>query len=174
MNNCKEYAKALFSLAAEEKAIELYSAELNKISSIISAEPAYLEMLNSPALHLSERLSFIAEAFSDSPETLVSFLKLTCENGYIKELPLLIAEFFFLKAEAENCINATVYSAIELSSEQKEALCGRLSAKLNKTVIAEYIVDSSLIAGIKVEVDGTTIDGTAAKKLSLVKGAMNG
>ncbi len=174
MNNQKEYAKALFSLATEQQAVDAYSATLKEIEALISAEPQYLEMLGSPALNLSERLGFISEAFGSFDEMIVSFLKLICENGHIKELPIFIAEFFILKQESENSVKALISSAVELDSQQKAALCKRLGGKFGKTVIAEYIVDSSLIAGIKVEIDGTTIDGTAAKKLSLVKGAMNG
>ena len=174
MNNSKEYAKALFALATEQQSVNTYSAELSGIGKLISEEPQYLEMLGSPALPLSERLGFIDEAFGSLDEMLVSFLKLVCENGHIKELPLYIAEFFMLKEESENCIKAVISSAFELDKSQKAALCERLKGKFGKTVIAEYVVDPSLIAGVKVEIDGTTIDGTAAKKLSLVKGAMNG
>ena len=171
----KEYSKALFMLATEENSVEGYTRELEAINSVISENEDYCELLSSPALELSERLSAVDEAFSNSfSENIVSFLKLLIENGHIKELPFFIEEFFELVRTASNRTTATVYSAIELENRQKSALCEKLSRVYGKVVDAVYIVDESLLGGIKISVEGETLDGSIDKQLQRLKGVIGG
>ena len=156
----KEYAEALFTIAYEHGALEEYAQALSEIKTVIEENPEYLSFLDSPALPLSERLGAIDEAFSKGfPEYIVSFLKLLCENGRIRELPQCIEEFD---------------SAVELNVAAKDKLCRKLSKLTGKTVEAVYVTDPTLLGGIKVEIDGKTIDGSITNNLKRIKGVMNG
>ena len=96
----REYAEALFSLAAEEQAAEEYLQSLQTVKQLMADNPDYVEFLNSPAIPLSERLSSVDEAFESSmPEYVVSFLKLLCENGKVRLLSGCIDEFVKLAME---------------------------------------------------------------------------
>ena len=171
----KEYAEALFTIAYEHGALEEYAQALSEIKTVIEENPEYLSFLDSPALPLSERLGAIDEAFSKGfPEYIVSFLKLLCENGRIRELPQCIEEFEALKKIASNITTATVYSAVELNVAAKDKLCRKLSKLTGKTVEAVYVTDPTLLGGIKVEIDGKTIDGSITNNLKRIKGVMNG
>ncbi len=175
MNNVNsEYAKALFSLALEQDELEQYAEHLKSIGEIIAENGEYLEYLFSPAEPLSNRLSAIDEAFSSAPQFIVSFLKLLCENGRIRELPDYIEEFFELKKIHENSVTAFISSAVPLSDLQKEKLLSKLTSIYNKNIIPIYEVDNTLLGGMKIEIDGKTLDGSIFKKLSSIKGAMNG
>ncbi len=175
MNNSNsEYSKALFMLALEHNKLEDYAECLKNIKTVISEATEYLEYLFSPAEPLSRRLSSIEEAFSSAPEHIVVFLKLLCENGRVRELPLLIEDFFDLKRIYENSIVAKISSAVPLSDSQKQKLESKLTDTYKKHITAVYEVDKNLIAGMKIEIDGKTLDGSTSRKLSLIKGAMNG
>ncbi len=168
-----EYAKALFNIALEQKKVDEYAECLKQIKEVVLDNKEYLEYLYSPAEPLSNRLGAIEDAFSTAPTHIVSFLKLLCENSHIKDLPTLIDDFFTLKEISENTITAVVSSAVELSNEQKQNLENKLSKTYGKNIAAVYIIDKSLLGGVKIEFDGKTIDGTAAKKLNSLKGAIN-
>jgi len=171
----KEYSKALFMLATEENSVLEYASELNSINSLVSENEGYCELLSSPALELSERLSAVDEALGSSfSENIVSFLKLLIENGHIKELPLFIEEYLELVRIASNRTTATVYSAVELDDKQKSALTNKLSAVYGKEVDAEYIIDKTLLGGIKISIDGSTIDGSIGKQLKKLRGVIGG
>ncbi len=175
MNNVNsEYAKALFSLGLEQNKINEYADCLEGIKTVLTENPEYVEYLFSPAEPLSDRLSAIDEAFGSAGEQIVAFIKLLCENGHIREFPSLIEEFFELKRLHENSIIAEVTSAIPLTEEQKQRLEGKLYASYGKNIVAVYNLDRSILGGMKIEIDGKTLDGSMAKKLSLIKGAMNG
>lgn len=175
MNNCgSEYAKALFTIALEQNSLEQYSECLKTIGQIVAENNGYLEYLYSPAEPLSNKLSALDEAFSSAPELVLSFLKLLCENGRIRELPEYIEEFFEFKKIHENSITAHIWSAIPLSELQKQKLVNRLYEIYKKNISPVYNVDPSLLGGMKIEIDGKTLDGSVLKKLSSIKGAMNG
>lgn len=175
MNNVNsEYAKALFTICAEQNTIDEYADCLEQINKVVLDNEEYLEYLFSPAEPLSDRLSAIDEAFGSAPSHITSFLKLLCENGRIRELPSLIEDFFELKKIHENSITAFITSAIALSDAQKQRLEEKLRISYSKNIVAVYNVEPALLGGIKIEIDGKTLDGSTAKKLSLIKGAMNG
>ncbi|MBE6551451.1 MAG: ATP synthase F1 subunit delta [Ruminococcaceae bacterium] len=171
----KEYSKALFTLAAENGQIERFSESLAVIYDLVSEAPEYIEFLSSPAIPLSERLNAIESAFADNmPEYIVSFVKLLCENGHMKALGECVEEYAEFVREAHNRTNARVYSVVPLDDKQKKALEEKLEALSGKKVDAVYIQDSSLLGGLKVEMDDMTFDGSVEKHLQKVKGVIKG
>ena len=170
----KEYAEALFELSCEADATNEYIDELNSIKAVMEENPDYLDYLSSPAAGLNERLSAIDEAFGKGTENIVSFLKLLCENGRINMLISCIDEFIALAMALSGRKFATVYSAVELSDSQKVAVCAKLEKLTGKEIDANYIIDKSLIGGIKIDIDGQLIDGSVKRRLSDIKDVIIG
>ena len=175
MQTDKEYAEALFMLVAEEQKIEEYTKSLDIVKQLILENPDYTEFLASPAISLSERLQAIDEAFEGSmPEYIVSFLKILCENGRIRSLPGCIDEFGKLAMAISNKAEADIISAVELSDDQKKAICSKLEKITGKIIQPVYTVDKSLIGGVKIEVEGKTFDGSIRHRLQDVKDVIIG
>ena len=167
----KEYTAALFALAMENGLLDEFKKELNEIKSAIDED--YVLILKSPALSLGSRLEIIEEAFgAKMHEYIVSFIKLLCENGEIELLPSTINEFFALCHDLENRVSAKIYYVKEPSTAQKEKLEAKLNEITGKKIDALYIEDSSLIGGIKIELDGKIIDGSLSARLSNIKGVI--
>lgn len=174
MQTEREYAEALFSLAAEENSVEEYSQALLAVKEIIAENPDYIELLASPAIPMSERLAAIDEAFEGRmPEYAVSFMKLLCENGRIRTLEACADEFYSLAAVFSNRISAVIYSAVDLNDGQKSGVCAKLEKLTGKSIDPVYIIDESLIGGLKIEVDGKVIDGSVKHRLGEIKDVMN-
>ena len=170
----KEYAIALFKLAVSKGEVKKYAECLGTVSAVFSENKEYANVLNSPAILLSERLGAIDQAFGSLEcEYIINFLKLLCENGHICSLQECVNEYINLLNDYENRIVATVYYAEEPSEEQKAALCNKLCKLTQKNVNAVYVKDSSLIGGIKVEIDGKTLDGSISARLNKVKGVIS-
>lgn len=167
----KEYAAALFMLAAENGCADAYRTALHTVRDAVTTD--YLEFLATPAVPLAERLTAIDEAFGSLPEHVVSFLKLMCENGHIRALPAGVAEYDALVLALSNRTVATVTSATPLSDAQKAALCAKLETVTGKGIDAVYTVDASLIGGVVIEVEGKTYDGSLRHRLHDVKDVMS-
>ena len=174
MQTEREYAEAMFALAAESGESDEYLRALTDIRRILLENPEYIEFLASPAIPLTERCAAIDEAFGACPEHVPSFLKVLCENGRVKGVCECIDEFEKLVKAAKNTVNAVVISVIELDENQKEKLQKKLEKVTGKSVCITYKVDASLIGGIRVELDGVTYDGSIKARLDEVKDVITG
>lgn len=170
----KEYASALFSLATENNAVDEYEKSLLEIEGVFKENPDYIKVLESPAIPLSERISFIDKAFEDTyTEFIVSFIKVLCENGHISQIGNCIDSFCDLVRIYKNRTIATVYYVEPLSQEQKSALLEKLQKISGKIIESEFIKDESLIGGIKVQIDDKIMDGSIKNRLNKAKGEMS-
>ncbi len=170
----REYAEALFMLALEENQVSEYSQALGFVSNAIEESPEYIDFLISPAVPLAERLAAIDEAFGGAvPEHVLSFLKILCENRKAYLLSGCIKEFEKLVQASSNRTTATVYSVVDLSESQKDALCKKLAKISGKEIDLVCIKEASLIGGIRVEVDGKIFDGSIKQRLHEVKKVIN-
>ncbi len=170
----REYAEALFMLAQESGEPQAYNEALDVVYSVLHENPDYVEFLASPAIPLAERCAAIDEAFKNAPEHVVSFMKLLCENSHAKSICECIDEYRKLVLAASGSVVATVTSAVELSNEQKEKLIVKLEKITGKKVNAEYFIDTSLIGGVRIELDGKLYDGSVKQRLSEVKDVIIG
>ncbi len=175
MQTEREYATALFTLTAEENCTEAYVRYMKTIRDILTENEEYVEFLSSPAVSLEERAAAIDEAFGDGfPEYALSFLKVLCENGRMKSVFGCIDEFISLSMSVADRTSAVVYSAVELTEQQKKAVVSKLEKITKKQVETQYVIDESLIGGMKIEVDGKTFDGSVRHRLREVKDVIMG
>lgn len=170
----KEYGTALFMLACEEKNQKSYAEALEKIKEVFLKNPQYADLLSSPSIPLKERLSIIDAAFSDTvPEYVLSYLKLLCEKGRILCFNESVDEYKALLDASEHVTNAKITSAVELTEEEKQKLINKLELIEKSKVHAEYFVDTALLGGLIVEIDGRIMDGSLRHRLHEVKEVMN-
>lgn len=166
----KEYAAALFMLAVEENKVSEYLRELEGVVDSVKENPEYIDFLGSPAVPLEERLSAIDEAFGESlSEYTLSFIKLLCENGRINYFYGCVREYAALTKAVANRTVANIYSVVPLSDEQKKSITEKIEGLTGKSVDSVYIIDKSLIGGLKIEVEGKTYDGSIKHRLNEVK-----
>lgn len=170
----KEYGTALFMLATEESERESYAAALEGLKQAFSDDPEYLALLSSPSIPLGERVAIIDEAFGSTlPEHILSYLKLLCEKGRISHFTESVEEYTALLHASQEIATAKVTSAVALTEAEKKKLIGSLEAMKKCKVQAEYFVDSTLLGGLIVEVDGKVMDGSLRHRLHEVKEVMN-
>ncbi|MBE6587847.1 MAG: ATP synthase F1 subunit delta [Ruminococcaceae bacterium] len=169
----REYAEALFGLCCEEGILRECLSDMNTVKEAFLEYPQYGELLASPAIPLSERLSVIDEAFSGRIcDYSVSFLKLLCEKGRIGVLIGSIGEFEALCKAYFGKKTAYITSAVELDGEQKRAICEKLERAHKAHIDPVWSVDPSVMGGVLVEMDGKVYDGTLRSRLRSVKEVM--
>lgn len=167
-----EYALALFSLAREtDSLIEILNA-LQNVRAVILQEPAYLDFLASPDIPKQARLDAIAQAFSEFPEYVVSFLQLLTEHGQIRDLINCIDSYIQLYNESNRIAQAEVISAVALTEAQTNALRIKLEKISGCRVQLVCRCDETLLGGLVVRIDGKVLDGSLRRKLSDMKEVM--
>ena len=166
----KEYAEALFLLGKEENELEEILASLETVKTVVEENPQYIEFLSSPAVVKSERLEAIDQAFNEKiNENVISFIKLLIENDKIKGLLEVIDEVKFLYNQSFLKTYAKIISAISLSEKQKTAILNKLEKVTKREIEPTFLVDNSIIGGIRIEVDGKVYDGSIKHTLDDVK-----
>jgi len=76
-----------------------------------------------------------------------------------------LAKYLELGAEALDEVVATVHSARELTSSEKERLLAALSKQYGSNVQLHIVVDPSLVGGMRIQIGDDVIDGTVSGRL---------
>jgi len=169
MQMSKEYATALFMLASEENCQKEVSEALGRMVKTFEENSEYVDLLSSPAIPLSERLAAVDGAFSSLHEYAVSFLKLLCEKRYVGFFADAAIEYENLLSASSNILTAKVTSAVSLTQEEENAVKEKLHAKFGNPVILETAVDSEILGGMIIEIDGKVIDASLRQRLGDLK-----
>lgn len=168
----REYAEALFALAAEIDQTKDYLEALESVGAALTDNPDYVELLACPAIPKEERDGLLAQSFGSLPEQVLAFVQLLCAHGRIRSLGDCIDEYRLLYQTAVAMSTAEVVSAVPLTEEEKDRLAETLSARMGRTVTLTCTVDESLLGGMVVRVDGKVLDGSLRSRLHAVKEVM--
>ena len=120
----------------------------------------------------SIRLAFLSFG-TEAERYLVNFLKLLCERGILGEYSGCCEEFTRRYNVDHNIATAVVTSAVALTDEQMAALKDKLEKISGKTVTLTQKTDPTVLAGLKVELEGRQLDGTVKSRLDDLSRKLN-
>ena len=168
--NYKEYARALFELLVEENSLDECYEEITVIYSAFKENPEYIKLLSSDTVSTDEKFGLIEKAFAGADNTVLKFLKLLVSKKIISSFPKCAEEFFGLYFEEKGVLSVEVISAVEISSEEENALCEKLKGMTGKKEVKlTKRLDSALIGGVILRYDGQEIDYSLKTKLNNLK-----
>ena len=160
------YAEALFMLAREENSIDEFYESLKTVRLTLEENGEYLQFLSTPSIPKDERTAALEGAFGGRiNKNVLSFLQLLCVHGKAETFFECVAEYERLREWASESVVATVETAVELSDSQKQALIKALEKRTGKSVTLNCIKNSSLLGGVRVEIDGEILDGSIKNNL---------
>lgn len=170
----KAYAAALFALAQESHSEEQTLEALNTVAKQFEENPEYVDFLASPGIPKAERAQAIEAAFSEAlPQDVLSFVVILCQRGHIRLFADCVKDFEWFYETSQKISSATVTSVIPLSDDQQAKLRKKLEAISGHQVRLQYQIDPSLMGGVRVELDGSILDGSLKHRLHEVKEVMN-
>ena len=166
----KIYGDSLYDLAAEEKLTEEILPQMEQVAVLFKENPDYLTLLSEPSIPKTERVGLLDKAFEGQLSLyLLNFLKLLCESGMLREYRDSCRQFKARSNEDHNIAEAVVTTAVALTEAQAQALKERLEKISGKTVLLTQKTDSTVLGGIRVELEGKQLDGTVQERLSSLK-----
>lgn len=177
----RPYARAIFEVAQEEKALAAVSASLSAARSLM-ADGQVEKFLADPSLTNEERLAFLADLFRAAEGEASIFgggsahgtnvLKLMLEYRRIGAFPEIADHFEAMKAEVENTVDVTVTSATALSDEQQQAMIAALRERLGRNIVLSTNIDEKLIGGAVIRAGDVVIDGSLRGRLEGLANAL--
>jgi F-type H+-transporting ATPase subunit delta len=161
----RPYANAVYDIADEANALKSWGDALANLSALIS-DGQMSKMLDNPELGKKQKaelvITVLGDKLTDKQQNLV---KLMAENGRLKLMADVQAQFELARAKAENKIEARVISAFELSAKQTEELVNTLKNKLGSDITLTTTIDKSLIGGVIIKAGDTIIDASLKSQL---------
>ena len=170
----QRYAKALFDLAVETKALAAVEADLASLKKALTESADLRRLLASPAFPAADKgagLNAIATKAKFNATT-IKFLGVLSANGRPSELPSIIASFQALAAKARGAVSAEVASAMALTPAQAKGVAAALRTALGKDPEITTRVDPALLGGLKVRVGSRLFDASLKSRLDSLKFAL--
>ena len=163
----KMYGGSLYDLAAEEGLETRILGELDEVQNLLKANPDYLRLLSTPSIPKKERCGLLDEALRGQVHLYVlNFLKILCEKGTLRELSGCARAYRIRYNQAHGILEATAISAVPLTEPQRAARHAKLESLTGKTIDLKTKVDAKVLGGIRLDIEGTELDGTVQNRLA--------
>lgn len=163
-------AEGLYASAKENKVVSIYREDLKFFSWNLKTNPEYFSFLRSPFIDYKDKCDSLDELFRNAflPEIL-QFIKILITRELIGDIERIRKIFNRLADKDLNVIEGKIYTPFDLTETQINKICNAFSRKLNREVILKQRSDESLIAGIKVLLDGTVYEYSINSELDSLR-----
>lgn len=170
----RRYARALFSLAADEGVVEAIGDELRELVDAFSEEP--LATFAGATIDSESRRSAavkVAVHLRLSP-LLSRFLGVVAEKNRLGVLGEIGEQYRRFLDESLGRVRARITSAHPLGEEDRRRVLEAFERSTGKKVLAEAATDPDLLGGIVVEIGGRVYDGSVRTQLEAMQKALAG
>lgn len=165
--SAQNYADSLIKVGQD--GVMTYDAiltDLNTIKEITSNSKDLVDVMENPAISINVKDEILYNVFSNQiNEKLINFLKVLIDKKRFYELNEIIEAYSDKVDEIYNIKRVEVVSAVDVSDDKKQKLVEKLQNKLQKTVIANWHTDKSIIGGLVIKIDDDVIDNSLKNKL---------
>ncbi len=169
------YGGSLYDLAAEEGLETRILGELEEVNALFKANPDYLHLLSIPSIPKKERCALLDEAFRGKVHLYVlNFLKILCEKGTLRELSGCARAYRIRYNQAHGILEATATTAVAMTEQQVKSLHEKLEKLTGKTIDLKTKVDPAVLGGIRLDIEGTELDGTVKNRLASLRRSIAG
>lgn len=175
MSVAKSYARALFGASQEKNLtasdLDQIEAQLGAFNTVLNDNKDLRSALFAPIATGREKAA-IAEAVADKIGVQPLFrnlLSMLAQKDRLMILPDLQSAFHAIRLEATGGISGDLIAADPVSNDDVQGLSQAFSRKLGKRVDFTVSQDPSLLAGMKVTVNGVTYDGTLRTQLDRLR-----
>ena len=165
------YARALLQLANQQQDAESIRSELQGLSQVMDASPAFAALVADPGVSEATRHNLIQRTFGGgrvSP-TLLNFLGLLNSKGRLGLLREIIEAYDDLLEEQLGNVEVDVTTAQRLSPDQVEQVRQRVSAALGRNAVVHQYVDEAIIGGLVLRVQDKLIDASVRFQLEQMR-----
>lgn len=161
------YSNALVQLAKESTvSFEKISEDLSTVKNAIEASSELRTSLTSPRVTIETKKAILSDIFTNKINRLIlNFLDVLVEKGRFSAFDEIVNCYSRELDKINNLERITVTSAVELKPEQKERIENKLSEKLGKAVLINWLISCDIIAGLLVQIGDRVIDTGIKHKL---------
>ncbi len=169
-NVSTRYAVALMELAEEKKSFDQVSTDIEFVYNTFVQSKELRNVISSPIIEQQKKTEILDAIFSQHIKTdALNFIKFIIDKNRDDLLFSIIKRFVDLRDAKLGVASAEVYSAVDISDDQKNELAEKLKEFTGKQIKAQYKVNEDLIGGFKVKIGDKVFDASVANQLSTLK-----
>ena len=163
------YAKAVLSLASDNKQAAVVQADMTLISQTIANNASLEAVLKSPVVKLSEKADVLKAIFPSVSEESKSLFNTLVTNKRVDILSQIATQFGILYDIENNKENAFVTTAIPMTSEIEAKVMAKLKTLTTKEVTLNNSVDETILGGFILRVGDQQYDASVSNQLNTLK-----
>jgi F-type H+-transporting ATPase subunit delta len=163
-----EYARVIFRLS--DSGYEQTLDFLRMLTKILTDSDDLQHFINHPAIANKAKTDLVLSLAKQPLPAIVE--RVLCDIVALRMtaiIPLLVTALERLSDESKHIQNVAVASSVSLSTEQKQALIGRLSSYLQKQVRADFKIDPELLSGFVIKIGNMVIDNSLVTELNVIR-----
>jgi F-type H+-transporting ATPase subunit delta len=170
------YARALFELAQEQKAVDAVSADLASLRRAMETSSDLNRLVRSPVFGAEDQAKALKAVLEKMGANALSikFVLLVAQKRRLFVLTQIIRQYEHLVAKSRGETEAEVTAARALNDAEIDALKAALKSSLGKEPRLHAKVDPALLGGLIVKVGSRMIDSSLRTKLDGLRAAMKG
>lgn len=165
------YADAVVAIASGEGGLDAVEDELLTVARAIDSNEQLRQQLTDQHLPVGNRLTLLESSVLNAahPATRAALAMLIAADrvGELTDIANEVAERAATSREEEF---AEVFVAVPLDDTRKAALKAALERATGRTLDLKFIVDDSVIGGVRARIGDTVIDGSLLRRLTDLRG----
>lgn len=167
----KRYAKALVQLGSEGGLIDRFRDELATFDGIFSANNELRAAFADPALTQDQKKNIMKELIGKvaCSELVGNFLMLLVDKNRVAFLGQIVQTYEKLADEFSGVIRPVIKTAFPLDDSQISAIQDALEKKTGKKVVAQMVVDTTLLGGVVTQIGDIAYDNSVKTQLKRIK-----
>ncbi len=167
----KTYGDALLELVTEKGNIDDMFEEVRALSEILKDNPDYVELINNPRIDMDNKIDAIENVFKGRlSDDLTGFLVIVVSKGRFSEIDKIFEYFMDEVNKLKGVGTAYVTTPMELNAEEKKKVEERLLQTTSyKSMNMNYVIDESLIGGMRIKIGDRVVDSSVSTKIAKLK-----
>lgn len=168
----KRYAQAVFDIATEEQAHELWLADLTTLA-YAAADPAGGEFFTAPNIPQGAKREMVNTLLPGENRQQVRNLGyMLIERRRFEILPGMLEVYRDLLLEAQGIAIAEVTTAVELSPGERKQVQDQLKSIVGKEIELRTSVDPTMIGGLVARIGDKLIDASVTTQLQNLRSSL--
>lgn len=177
MNDSKisvRYAKALFSLAAENKVLESIYTDMAYLLELCRI-PEVKELLENPVIVPSRKEDILHKVTGEKIHKLTaSLIGLVVKNGRETFIPAIAREFIRETKQHKGITEAVLTTAVRVDDKIRAQITDLVAGIFKTKVELKEEIDKDIIGGFILRVEDSYIDASVRKKLRVIEKELTG
>jgi F-type H+-transporting ATPase subunit delta len=164
----KRYARAAFELALEKNELEVWQEGLKKMADL-TTDQELMALLQDPRIPFDAKNSLLRKRLGEIHPLTFNLALLLVSKGMLSRSGDIFQQYHHLLDAYRGIERAKVTTALPLITEEKEVVARRLGEIVDRKVMMDGQVDSSIIGGFIARIGDMLIDGSIRQRLETLK-----